>query len=977
MSSSVRLQAAVTGRYTVLEEIGHGGMATVFLARDLRHERDVAIKVLNSELAASIGAERFSREIRIAATLQHPNILPLYDSGSEGDLLYYVMPFVAGASLRSRLQHEKQLPVPEAIRITRQIAEGLEYAHSRGVIHRDVKPENILLSGDQVFVADFGVARAVRTADDGAPITSTGVTVGTPQYMSPEQATAEAHLDARSDVYALGCVFYEMLAGEPPFTGPSMAAIVARHLQAPVPDISIVRPAISPGLVDALSTALAKTPADRFPSAAAFSAALGQELTTPRRASRAVRVPARRFWSPARMGMALAGVAVAAAAMWFGRGLLGGSDEGDPNLVLIAPFNVIDREGDLQIWREGVVDVVSRNLHGAGALRTVSPTLVVSRIRGTSDQSSVESAARALNAGLGIYGTLTRRGADSVRLLATTVRIGNAEPESSIDITGPADRMDQLCDSLTVKLLEALAAAGHEGVGRPASVRTTSITALKDFLRGEQLVRAALYDSAEYYFQRASELDTAFTLAYQRRYFVRLHQGDGGESPADYALALRAGQLNRGLSPRDSLLVAIDSMQAAIALRDYMTDSLGLALRQSAFRAVDLAASRFPGDAEVWFRMGMARSRLNEGDIPSAGILEPFDRAIELDSLFMPPYRYAIELSMMTSGHVEGRRHIEAYLRRNPRGVNGDGMRLALRLMNAEGRQPEEVDRWIAEAPAAVAFAAFQAVFWWPDSGETAIRVARRIAHDPIGRAELAPANDAWGRIVLSVAQSWRGRLSDAVATWGSADAMYDRFPALATQISALSGIPPAVLDRRLQRAPGSPGSLAAMRPDYLAAWGLRRDTVALRRVRALAELALGTARDTPGRERLRYFGDGAEAYLALAAGDSASAVRGLSTLNEDACSSCDFDRLTLAQLQARRGNVPAADSILRRDANRNTEPAGVLWRLERARAAQRHGDRNTAIREYRFVADVWRHADAPLQRYVEEARAALRTLGA
>ena len=268
MSSGVRLQAAVGDRYTVLEEIGHGGMATVFLARDLRHERDVAIKVLNSELAASIGAERFSREIRIAATLQHPNILPLYDSGSEGDLLYYVMPFVNGASLRARLQREKQLPVPEAIRITRQIAEGLEYAHSRGVIHRDVKPENILLSGDQVFVADFGVARAVRTADDGAPITSTGVTVGTPQYMSPEQATAEAHLDARSDVYALGCVFYEMLAGEPPFTGPSMAAIVARHLQAPVPDISIVRPAISPALVDALSTALAKTPADRFASAA-------------------------------------------------------------------------------------------------------------------------------------------------------------------------------------------------------------------------------------------------------------------------------------------------------------------------------------------------------------------------------------------------------------------------------------------------------------------------------------------------------------------------------------------------------------------------------------------------------------------------------------------------------------------------------------------------------------------------------------
>ena len=678
------------------------------------------------------------------------------------------------------------------------------------------------------------------------------------------------------------------------------------------------------------------------------------------------------------MGVATAAVAVAAAAAWFGRGLLSSGGEGDGNLLLIAPFNVIDREGDLEIWREGVVDVLSRNLHGAGDLRTVSPTLVVSRIRGTSDQASVESAARALNAGVGVYGTLTRRGADSVRLLATTVRIGSPTPESSIDIAGPIDRMDQLCDSLTVQLLQVLQDAGHGGVGRASSVRTTSITALKDFLRGEQLVRAALYDSAEYYFQRASKLDTAFTLAWQRQYHVRLHQGDGGESPAAYALAIRAGQLNHALAPRDSLLVAIDSMQAAIALRDYLTDSLGISLRQRVFRTVDLATSRFPGDAEVWFRMGIARFVLQEGgEFPADAILEPFDRAIELDSLYMPPYRYAIELSMITSGHVDGRRHIEAYLRRNPRGVNGDGMRLALRLMNADKQPIEDVDRWIAEAPAAVAFAAFQAVFWWPDSAETSIRVARRIALDPIGRAELAPSNEAWGRIVLSVAQSWRGRLGDAVVTWGSTDAMFDRFPALAAQIAALGGMASTVLDRRLQLALGSPDSLAAMRPNYAAIWGLQQDTTALHRVQARAQSALGTVSDAQTRERLRYIAQGSGAYLALAGGDSASAMSQLATLNEGTCSSCDLDRLTLAQLQGRRGNTSAADSILRRDANRNTEPAGVLWRLERARAAQRRGDRTTAIREYQFVADLWRHADAPLQRYVQEARAALVRLGA
>ena len=218
-----QLAAAIADRYRVERQVGAGGMATVFLAHDLKHERDVAIKVLHPDLGAALGAERFLAEIKMTAKLQHPHILPLLDSGSADGLLYYVMPYVRGETLRARLTQEGQLPVDEAVRIARETASALEHAHRQGIVHRDIKPENILLQDGVVLVADFGIALAVQTAG-GARMTQTGLSLGTPQYMSPEQATGERIVDARSDVYALGAVTYEMLAGEPPFTGPSVQA---------------------------------------------------------------------------------------------------------------------------------------------------------------------------------------------------------------------------------------------------------------------------------------------------------------------------------------------------------------------------------------------------------------------------------------------------------------------------------------------------------------------------------------------------------------------------------------------------------------------------------------------------------------------------------------------------------------------------------------------------------------------------------
>ena len=276
-----RITSSLAGRYAVKRELGRGGMATVFLARDVRHRRQVAVKVLRPDIASAVGADRFLFEVETASRLTHPHILPLLDSGDADGLLYYVMPYVEGESLRDRLGRERQLPVADAVRIACDVASALDYAHRCDIVHRDIKPENILLEDGHAVVADFGIARAISSAGDNPEVsgmhaarTATGVALGTPAYMSPEQASAERELDGRSDIYSLGCVLYEMLAGEPPFTGPTAESVVRQHLTVTAPAVTSVRPAVSTGVAEAVSRALEKTPADRFATAAEFAEAL-------------------------------------------------------------------------------------------------------------------------------------------------------------------------------------------------------------------------------------------------------------------------------------------------------------------------------------------------------------------------------------------------------------------------------------------------------------------------------------------------------------------------------------------------------------------------------------------------------------------------------------------------------------------------------------------------------------------------------
>jgi Tol biopolymer transport system component len=301
-----RLGASLADRYTIDRELGAGGMATVYLARDIKHGRQVAIKVLRPELAAVIGAERFLAEIKTTANLQHPHILSLFDSGTVDGTVFYVMPFVDGESLRDKLAREKQLPVDESIRIATEVADALQYAHAHGVIHRDIKPENILLQGGHALVADFGIALAASKTG-GTRMTETGMSLGTPQYMSPEQAMGERELDARSDIYALGCVTYEMLSGEAPFTGPTAQAIVAKIITEPAPSVRSKRPSVPDAVDVAIQVAMQKTPADRFRTAAEFASALSRPA--------AARSGLRAASGPRRSRRA-------GAAMWLGGGAL-------------------------------------------------------------------------------------------------------------------------------------------------------------------------------------------------------------------------------------------------------------------------------------------------------------------------------------------------------------------------------------------------------------------------------------------------------------------------------------------------------------------------------------------------------------------------------------------------------------------------------------------------------------------------------
>src|SRR5260221_692599 len=410
------LREALADRYAVQRELGRGGMPTVSLAEDLKHHGSVAIKVVHAELASQIGPDRFVQEIEIAARLQHPHILPLYDSGDAAGFLYYVMPLVEGESLRDRLNREHQLSQEDTVRITTEVASALSYAHSRGVVHRDIKPENILLSGGSAVVADFGIARALDAAGE-SQLTQTGTIIGTPAYMSPEQSTASLEIDGRSDQYSLACVVYEILVGQPPFRGPTAQAIIARHSLDMVSPPSIVRGTIPEPMEDAILRALSKVAADRFATTALFAEALALPGTASglrRRQTGAMglRPYARRRWArpvAAAGGGVLLLVVVWAVAAWIrGNGAGGRAASGlDPHRVAVLYFQHRGDSAQTQYLADGLTEALIHELSDVKALQVTSANGVRPYRNTTVPPDSI---GRALKAGTIVQGTVAEVG---------------------------------------------------------------------------------------------------------------------------------------------------------------------------------------------------------------------------------------------------------------------------------------------------------------------------------------------------------------------------------------------------------------------------------------------------------------------------------------------------------------------------------------------------------------------------------------
>ncbi len=505
-----RLRRALAGRYDLERELGQGGMATVYLATDLRHERSVALKVLRPDIAADLGADRFLLEIKTTARLAHPHILPLLDSGEVQGTFFYVMPFVEGESLRDRLERERQLPLEDALQVAREVADALAYAHSLGVVHRDIKPENILFQAGHAVVADFGIAKAIASAGR-APLTATGLAVGTPAYMSPEQAAGSGALDGRSDVYALGCVLFEMLAGETPYAGPTPQAILAKKLSEPLPRISVVREVVSAEVEAALSKALARAPADRWPTAAEFAAALVAPSVVRPSEVGATRPVVRRYAVVAGVLLLVAAVA----GVLFNSGLLRlsrgpGAAAGEAlRSVAVLPFATL---GDTmqQYLGDGFTNAVIDALVRVEGLRVPASGRVFA-FRGR----DVREAGRDLDVRTVVTGSVQVAGS---RLRVWT-RLVNVEDGTSVwshqysgDVAGIFPTQDSIATGIVAALQVRLASSAGPTVGR--GVRTRDPEAYQLYLRGKQAWAKGAVEQGKTLFEQALARDSTFADAW-------------------------------------------------------------------------------------------------------------------------------------------------------------------------------------------------------------------------------------------------------------------------------------------------------------------------------------------------------------------------------------------------------------------------------------------------------------------------------
>jgi TolB-like protein/Tfp pilus assembly protein PilF len=673
-----RLRTTLAERYDIERELGRGGMATVYLAEDLKHHRKVAIKVLDPELAAGLGHTRFLREIEIAAGLSHPHILPLYDSGESGGFLYYVMPFVEGESLRSRLEREKQLSIADGIAIGRAVAGALSYAHGLGIVHRDIKPENILFTAGQAVVTDFGIARAVGVAG-GDQLTRTGMAIGTPAYMSPEQAAGERDLDARSDIYALGCVLYEMLAGQAPFTGPTAQAVLARHAVDPVPPLRTVRQTIPAALEAVVLRALAKAPADRFHTAGELAEALEQsertgEVAAPVRALRRRRT------------ILLAAVIIGI--LGFGGWWVGsrpGIGSARIESLAVLPLTNLGADPGQDFFVDGMQEALITELSKISALKVISRT---STLRYRQTQKRLSEVAHELNVDGVIEGSALREG-DKVRI---TVQLVDGRSDRHVwgqtfdrEMRGVLGLYSEVAREIAsqVKVTLTPREAQRMAVTRAVNPKAYELYMLGRHYWNQRTIEQ--YKQAVESFLEALDHDPNYAPAYAALADAYMWLGEQGGMPQGEARQASAGALKNALALDETLPDAHVSMGLWKLRFDW--DWAG------SDREFQRALELNPGSASAHQMYG--RTLSFAGRFDDAG--RELEKALELDPLSITANAYLGQVYLHARQYYRAEEQLRKTLRIDPNHALTHHNLGELYL--AQGRWPEavqELERSIA-----------------------------------------------------------------------------------------------------------------------------------------------------------------------------------------------------------------------------------------------------------------------------------------
>jgi tetratricopeptide (TPR) repeat protein len=963
------LQAALGDAYRIERELTRGGMSRVFVATETGLGRTVVLKILPPDLVAGLSVERFRREIQVAASLQHPHIVPLLSAGQAGDFLYYSMPYVEGESLRALLERQGELPVASAVRVATEVARALAYAHRHGIVHRDIKPDNILLAGDEAQVADFGIAKAVSLSAEKGGLTSIGLALGTPLYMAPEQAAADPATDHRADLYALGVVTYEMLAGQPPFGGRTPQQILGAHATETPAPLRTRRPAVPEPVADVVHRLLEKRPADRPQSAEEvirlFDAAVTSAHPTTPIAIR--RQSARRGRWLVAGGITALALAVTIAALTN----RGRPTTVDQSVVAVAPFRVSGADSSLAYLREGMVDLLAAKLTGAGGIRAADPRAFLAgwrrRAGGSGDLPGSDAAGVAASVGAGrliqgdVVGTPRQ-----ITINATMLDAPGSRVRARTTVEGSPDSLPRLVDGLAARLL-ALEAGEDEQ--RLANLTSTSLPALRAYLDGQALVRRGSFPEAAERFKLALQHDSTFALAGLGLSRAVSWFGGGTQGPGSQL----AWRYRDKLSPRDRALLVVylgPRWPAQSPLKEVV---------QAGERLVQVA----PDNPEAWQVLGDQLYHFG----PRVGIPDAlrrasaaFGRAIALDSSFVPALEHGVTLGLA----LEDTSAARDALRRMLLVDSTSAWAAAQRWQLAAALGDTTSSRTALESDSLVILGALvQGAAMSNGLPLNALDSALRRAR---GRAvgEEQARLDLW----LHLNSIISGQPSRAVPwpEWEWAPGIEIRRHSehfLEARFANGDSVLGAAAATALDRLAGTPASrehialmhyIAGQRALDLGRWGRAQQAVSdLRRpvpsdsgwlaatptaYALVLEAQMAVRRHSPDEARL-------VAQLDSAMTNTAS----MGTL-------ADIGNLLLARLHEERGDLPRALAAVRRRVfDYWPDPVYVTYYREEGRLAALNGDREGAIRAYRRYLALRSRAEPRLQPQVAQVRADLEAL--